>query len=164
MKELTQTAKARFFAQYWGQTFINGINGHSVLSFIDINDISLGRIEAAILLKPLSSITDEDAIEVAIMLRPMSFEMHPRGWHIERTEREIEITHNQSIYEFDIDFMGSIGVDNGQSWEYMGNTEYLNAYDFLRSKGYALPFIGLSVEEMVQAGWLKLSEKGGSSE
>lgn len=28
--------------------------------------------------------------------------------------------------------------------------------DYLRSKGYALPWMGLSVEEMIQAGWIKL--------
>lgn len=28
--------------------------------------------------------------------------------------------------------------------------------DYLRSKGYALPWMGLSVDEMVQAGWIKL--------
>jgi len=30
------------------------------------------------------------------------------------------------------------------------------AGDFLRSKGYALPFMGLSVEKMVEHGWIKL--------
>ena len=29
--------------------------------------------------------------------------------------------------------------------------------DFLRSKGYALPYMGLSVETMVEYGWVKLS-------
>ncbi len=31
--------------------------------------------------------------------------------------------------------------------------------DFLRSKGYAIPFMGLSVDEMVKAGWIKLMEQ-----
>jgi hypothetical protein len=30
--------------------------------------------------------------------------------------------------------------------------------DYLRSKGYALPWMGLSVDEMVEAGWIKLIE------
>ena len=30
--------------------------------------------------------------------------------------------------------------------------------DYLRSKGYALPWMGLSVEEIVEAGWIKLTE------
>lgn len=28
--------------------------------------------------------------------------------------------------------------------------------DFLRSRGYALPFKGISVEEQIKAGWVKL--------
>jgi hypothetical protein len=31
--------------------------------------------------------------------------------------------------------------------------------DYLRSKGYALHWMGLSVKEMVDAGWIKLTEK-----
>ena len=30
--------------------------------------------------------------------------------------------------------------------------------DYLRSKGYALPWMGLSVDEMVKSGWIKLIE------
>lgn len=31
--------------------------------------------------------------------------------------------------------------------------------DFLRSKGYALPWMGLSVEEMVEYGWIRLKRQ-----
>lgn len=30
--------------------------------------------------------------------------------------------------------------------------------DYLRSKGYALPYMGLSVEDLVNRGWVKLKE------
>jgi hypothetical protein len=30
--------------------------------------------------------------------------------------------------------------------------------DYLRSKGYALPYLGLSVEDLINAGWIKLIE------
>lgn len=46
----------------------------------------------------------------------------------------------------------------------MGNNEdvqlLLQGCDYLRSKGYALPFMGISVEEQVSKGWIKL--KGGT--
>lgn len=32
----------------------------------------------------------------------------------------------------------------------------VHQYDYLRSKGYALPFMGWSVDEMCDAGWIKL--------
>lgn len=35
----------------------------------------------------------------------------------------------------------------------------VHQYDYLRSKGYALPFMGWTVEEMVKAGWIKLKAK-----
>jgi hypothetical protein len=31
--------------------------------------------------------------------------------------------------------------------------------DYLRSKGYALPFLGMSVEEQINLGWIKLKEE-----
>ena len=30
--------------------------------------------------------------------------------------------------------------------------------DYLRSKGYALPWLGLSVPDLIQAGWVKFDE------
>jgi hypothetical protein len=31
-------------------------------------------------------------------------------------------------------------------------------HDYLRSKGYALPWMGLSVDELVEYGWVKLKD------
>ena len=147
--ENTLENKAKFFALYWGQMVLS--------DGIEIGGC-VGDCEPDMFLelKPLSSITDEDAIEVAKILRPHSFEMHPRGWKVNRTENEIEITHRQSIFEFDIDYSGSLGVDSDAGWSYLGNAEQLFAYDYLRSKGYALPYMGLSVEKLVEYGWVKL--------
>ena len=33
-----------------------------------------------------------------------------------------------------------------------------NTVDYLRSKGYALPWMDLSVEDLVKYGWIKLKE------
>lgn len=43
---------------------------------------------------------------------------------------------------------------------YNNRTGILSTFqtDYLRSKGYALPWVGLSVEEMVESGWIKLIE------
>lgn len=35
----------------------------------------------------------------------------------------------------------------------------LHSADYLRSKGYALPYMGLSVETMIEYGWIKLKTK-----
>lgn len=34
--------------------------------------------------------------------------------------------------------------------------QVLEAYQYLQSKGYALPFMGYTVEELIEAGWIKL--------
>lgn len=47
-------------------------------------------------------------------------------------------------------------VDDGCAGMYIYRVPHL--LDYLRSKGFALPFMGISVEEMVQAGWIKLKE------
>ncbi|MDR4892247.1 MULTISPECIES: hypothetical protein [unclassified Chryseobacterium] len=36
--------------------------------------------------------------------------------------------------------------------------KFLHLFDYLRSKGYALPWMGLSVEKMIEYGWIKLKE------
>jgi len=124
--EMTTENKAKFFAQYWGKSFINGINGESVLSFIDINDISLGRITGKLMLKPLSSISDEDADE------------YLRLTGIQEFHRTIYLDSCKKLLQDDYDDIFRT--------------------DFLRSKGYALPWMGLSVDQMVEAGWIKLQE------
>ena len=51
------------------------------------------------------------------------------------------------------------GYDNAKyflSDNYLFNS--VKIFDYLRSKGYALSYLGLSVEEMVEAGWIKLTE------
>lgn len=35
----------------------------------------------------------------------------------------------------------------------------IHMVDYLRAIGYAMPWMGLSVDEMVEAGWIKLQEK-----
>lgn len=100
--ENTLENKAKFFALYWGQKcawvkwpheneYLGKVSAYSIMwtSYLE--------------LKPLSSISNEDVIEVSETVCP---EMH--------------------------------------------------AVDYLRSKGYALSYNGLSVEELVNRGWVKL--------
>jgi len=39
------------------------------------------------------------------------------------------------------------------------NIGYMHTVDFLRSKGYALPWMGLSVDKQFEYGWIKLNSK-----
>lgn len=42
--------------------------------------------------------------------------------------------------------------------DYVKNINYISVYQYLQSKGYALPWNGLSVDDLISYGWLKLSQ------
>ena len=112
--------KCRFFAQYWGQQvqrYENNNYKKVVNGFIETNL----QDKDYLLLKPISKITDEDAISMY------------RG-----LERNYESA-NQFLEDYK-----SIG--------FLEQSEV----DFLRSKGYAVPFMNYSVEDLVKMGWVQL--------
>ena len=80
-------------------------------------------------LKPLSQITDEDLEEIGF-----------------GNIRDKSVEFNFESYEM-----------NWQSSCGNYGTMLLKHFDFLRSKGYALPFLGLSVEDQIEYGWVKLT-------
>jgi len=162
--ELTTEAKARFFAQYYGQKIYNRIGWPGLL----VNAPVIGleeqfklyqspenthpdaeKTKTYLLLKPLSSITDEDAIEVSNV-----YKSNVRGYS---TIGAAGVPREEFV-RAGLEFCKRL---DGNYWNNFANIyNMLAAFDLLRSKGYALPFMGLSVDEMVQAGWIKLSEKG----
>ena len=108
--ENTLENKRKFFAQYWGQKIL--------LHVIDVDDILLllnNEIDNDIknwllYLKPVSQISDEDAINLGY------------GY----------ASHLKSNLDRNI--------------------------DQLRNLGYTLPWMDLSVEDLVEYGWIKLKE------
>lgn len=137
--ENTVNNKMAFFAQYWGQKVLHIRNSPIPfhLSSMKPSDI----LESDYLsLKALSSISDEDAIEVAKILTP---EIETFGRVHEFKEDILEI------------FLGQIGFDDLSGEFLIGGL--FSAYDHLRSKSYLLPFMGLSVETLVEYGWVRLT-------
>lgn len=120
MKQITPEIKARVFALYWGQKIWTEKSNPKCLdvvdAYIDFDPYDSDDFDDAVLLvKQLSSITDEDAIELNKM-------------------------HNWTK-----------GVHETKYW-------YQDEADYLRSKGYALPAFGYSVDELVEAGVFKIKE------
>lgn len=160
--EITPENKAKFFAQYWGQDVLSsdmyGDNG--TIYSLTMKEDSCN--DKWLLLKPLSSISDEDAIEVAKIACPELFHTRKSGHYIERREFEngwITVKHDINYKSVDIDIDGYILVYNeSDDGGYDRNPNMVHAIDYLRSKGYALPWMGLTVEEMIEAGWVKLIE------
>ena len=48
--------------------------------------------------------------------------------------------------------------DSGTTSSTNGIKNWLHVFDYLRSKGYALPWMDLLVEDLVEYGWVKLKE------
>jgi len=126
--ENTLENKKCFFYQYYGQPVLRyrnlPIEFVKKLSFRSAKFLIHSYLE----LTPLSSITDEHAVECMCI------------------ELGIEID----------EFNGN--PKNTVSHYRFSSECYSREADFLRSKSYAIPFNGLSVEEQIERGWTKLRE------
>lgn len=116
--------------------------GNVILSgdFSGIGNVgtSFVSIEACkLLLTRLSAVTDEDAIELS------------KFFGYEDDVYKVEL---KEVRGFNINL--KIYYPNGWSDSWFTITPEVS--DYLRSKGYAVPFMGLSVEQQIEYGWVKL--------
>lgn len=136
--ENTLENKQKLFALYWNQKvgyydkFSNWNVGNGVLGLVSIEFLEL---------QPISSLTDEDlekAIEILHYKNDEYFISHFGKTRLEYAKEKI-------IHGFTKD-------------TYVGRITYLiECIDYLRSKGYALPWMGISVEKQIEYGWIKLN-------
>ncbi|MCE4064321.1 hypothetical protein LXM63_04390 [Chryseobacterium gleum] len=134
--ENTLENKAKFFAQYWGQRVCKEtLNDKYYLvkpSIYPDADFELEYLE----LKPLSLITDEELVKIAKFYEP--------------TAHNVKLEDDQILFDFiygDQSASGAIEISDGY------------CQDWLRSNGFATEWMGLSVEDLVSFGWIKLKEK-----
>jgi len=124
--------KSRFFAQYYGQEILRWHQWTETTPNSKV-DLSIPAIEKGgwfINLKKLPKITDEEAKEIA---RIENFEY----------DTVIDIIVSDDFLELLNDIK-------------LGKCNKFYVVDFLRSKGYAIPFIEYSVEDLVSFGWVQL--------
>jgi len=124
--------KAKLFAQYWGQPILSldmNNNYPNQKPWFDFVYDENYNSPSFLQLKPLSSITDEGLLEVAKIVgyRNIITDMRKKRELIRLTKSAI--SSHVLVYK---------------------------VVDYLRSKGYALPFMGLSVEKQIEYGWIKL--------
>lgn len=131
--ENTLENKAKFFAQYFGQQ-VCYVNGSYLTAAGNVTETTL-RVPSlyVLLLTPLSKITDEDAIEVS-KYECWNYEEDP-------TTSNIQSAKNCIV----------------NCIEYKRGATNIGTYQYLQSKGYALPFHNLSVDDLVKYGWVVLS-------
>lgn len=133
--EINKISKSVFFSLYWGQKRIEMVGYEELMTPYQANMKNDGRIpklETKIHLKPIESITEEEAYYL--------------GFRSDTVFNHKNIKHNSAREAFLI------------TYKEMALSEILPSMDadYLRYKGYAVPFMGLLVEEMIEAGWIKL--------
>jgi hypothetical protein len=133
--------KTRFFALYWGQDIAKDYDDslHITVNPHIVEWTNNFYLE----LTPLSQISDEDAIEVAkILFGDDISESELKVW-LPKISANLRNQFGSNIFPIMQPYFSI-------SWQ---------VADYLRSKGYALPYLGISVEEQIELGWIKLKEE-----
>ena len=141
--------KARFFAQYYGVKALY-VGGVGVVR-IGYGGWNLKHPDFFLELTPLSEISDEDAIEVCCK-KESTYD----GFEV------IEISKNN--LDVVVSFKWKPTKKSNMDYWHSANSLYFNClfyrdYQYLQLKGYALPFHDLSVEDLINYGWIKLKTK-----
>lgn len=142
--EITRENKQRFFAQHWGQAVLcsDRYGRELVITYFNPSQVlvdGMSGLNYHLELTSLADISDEDAIEVWDLL-------HPDGGNKHKLTREEVIRQGKDIAE---------SIQYSRSGWMVGLRSVLDIVDFLRSRGYLLPWMGLSCEELIEAGWVK---------
>lgn len=162
--ENTLGNKAKFFALYLHQEVVVRPEWKKHSQHIDCNPLPIDPAylktgneilpTAHLQLTPLSQITDEDAYYVGASVNCWSW-----------AERKMEFFRDDELSETHISFgkifTEAIGKEFGPGLSHPfahNSTDILHAYDYLRSRGYALPYMGVSVETLVEWAWVKLKD------
>lgn len=125
---ITQEFKERYAALYWGQK-VAMIQGFESLITVDARLMEVSRV-CKLRLRSLESITDEEAVEVA---RIWLGKTKGLGVHPETGKEYIKVYAKEQFKRVDCALI-----------------------DYLRSRSIALPYLGVSVDEMVKEGFVEL--------
>lgn len=153
--ENTRENKSKFFAIYYGIDVFRHQAWTDRRKSIRVSSDTIDfPMHGYLTLYNISSITDEDATEVAKIACRFLFHTHKSGHEIDRTnEHWVSIKHPKNTYSVDIDFSGYVEVyheDRG----YDSNPHMVQAIRKLQELGY---YVGDGTE--VEYGWVKLKDK-----
>lgn len=139
MNKLKNTSenKSRFFGQYLWQIVVDWEDSFSDCgcSMLHYSHLEMSTIKNKFLrLTPLSQISDEDAIEVGKIRGDWTESPLTRG-------------------------LATINYIRNTNFSFCSNVNnYLHIIDYLRAKGYLVPYMGISEFDLISYGWVKLKE------
>jgi hypothetical protein len=177
--ENTPQNQSRFFAQYWGVKCLY-VGGRGLFE-VGNGGWNLRHPDFFLQLTPLSYITDEDAIDVARIV----YERPSVKFEIDRKEDIMHLTYTDNVqikHHVCINFkyatlncnvtIPDVKTDKPKMFKHnIGEIglsaknviAYIQVIDFLREKGYAVPFSNLSVQKLQEYGWIKLKSNTNGS-
>ncbi len=137
---MTHQEREQYFAQYWGQKVLNTILKEGDYELVNVEFYEWDYKDGDhLLLTALKNISDEDAINVAKIFYPIAY--------------------SEGFLKAGKEWVRQIFYKNGVNDEF--NYSFLmedmfRTYQYLQSKGYALPFRQYSVQDLINEGVLKL--------
>lgn len=131
-KQALDKLRTQVFGLYLGQRIF--LTKSCFQSYVTMSHHQSDEIEH-VLLRSIDSLTDEEIKTMAVLLYP---HMDPNGV----VDKETSIKY----------YLGKIPIDGTEDTIPV----ICGTYDYLRSIGIALPYLGHSVEELVQLGVVKL--------
>lgn len=147
--------QASFWAQYWGQFIL--VKGQTTMY---VNEVTFPKFIAMkdyqLQLKPISLITDEHAMEL------IKLKFHNDKGNVDEIIRIYDIEKAFDRKGFQLSLSATIEHERWNDFVeriFIGDEKLYSFYaDFLRSKGYAVVWNGITVEEQLEYGWIKLVE------
>lgn len=162
--ENTSVNKTKFFSQYmyqrvfaFGCPALNGDPDDGQLFILNATTLTQNGETSYLGLKPIKSITNEDIIKISekfsyknpkIRRNNLNLTIKPENFkseHIEIRFNPLKITINDDFSVLHKPL-------------YTPSRLIQEVIDWLRSEGYAVPYMNLNVQELVEYGWVKLIE------
>ena len=148
---ITQEFKERYALLYYGQ---NVLLVHTSEPILNLNKRTFHYDfcwkSAKLRLRSLESITDEEAVEVA------RIERWDGELTVKRLDSVVYVYGKYSDYHIKI-FTGIGFVDTYADILESAGGVSVCTYDYLRSRSFALPYLGVAVEEMVKEGFVEIA-------
>jgi len=162
--ELTPELKERFFAQYWGQKVLDG-KSNPVTFPIWYPPSEAAKQGYYALLRPIVGITDKEALIISEIMKVEDRDFWTDQFSTFRVyngnplakELDYEASRIRTGLAYAEYFFRENKWANRSVW-YCEQKLILAVGDYLRSVGVSIPFMGHSVQELVNAGWVRLVE------